>query len=116
MNDSNSSKAGPMEEQIRAKIEESLAPIFYAVVNESHTHSVPKNSETHFKLLVVSESFEGMSRLARSRYVHEILALELRSGVHALTQKTWTPHEYSAAGNVIELESPECRGGSRSLK
>jgi len=104
---------GPIEKRIRDKVEAALTPIYYALVNESHSHSVPKNSETHFKLLVVSDVFEGMSRLQRSRHVHEILADELRSGVHALTQKTWTASEYAAAGNVIDLESPSCRGGSR---
>ena len=118
MQNSSSSRVsrGPLELQMRAKVETVLKPIFYAVVNESHQHSVPENSETHFKLLVVSDVFENMSRLARSRFVHEMLSVELQTGVHALTQKTWTPAEYEAAGNVIELESPACRGGSRTLK
>ena len=108
---------GPMEIRIREKIEGQLAPVFYELVNESHTHSVPANSETHFKLLLVSDQFIGLSRLERSRLVHAILDQELKGGVHALTHKTLTPDEYRAAGNSIALESPACAGGSkRELK
>ena len=74
-------------------------------------HNVPKGSETHFKVLVVSEAFEGKPLIARHRMVNESLKEELESGVHALSivakiQKQWDQLK------VKEVEpSPNCRGG-----
>ena len=35
---------------------QAFAPLHLEVTNESHMHSVPAGSETHFKVIVVSES------------------------------------------------------------
>lgn len=104
---------GPLEARIRAKIEAAFQPItHFELVNESHSHSVPRNSETHFKLVLVSPVFEGQSRVARQRRVYDVLAEELKGGVHALTQRLLTPGEWSpeAAASFV---SPNCHGGSK---
>ena len=52
----------PVESAIRQKILESFSSspnIHLDVVNESHKHNVPKGSESHFNVLVVSDAFEG---------------------------------------------------------
>ena len=104
---------GPLERQIRLKIEAAFQPIVhFDLVNESHSHSVPRNSETHFKLILVSSAFEGLSRVARQRRVHLVLEEELKSGVHALTQRLLTPHEWSPEA-VATFVSPNCQGGSK---
>ncbi|HVK60185.1 MAG TPA: BolA family protein, partial [Bdellovibrionales bacterium] len=77
--------SGPLENAIRSKLTERFQPTHLEVVNESHAHSVPKNSETHFKVVVVSAAFDGLSRIARQRLVNEALKTELSGGVHALT-------------------------------
>lgn len=51
---------GPIEQAIRDAITEQLEPVHYEVVNESYMHNVPKDSETHFKVLVVSSKFESL--------------------------------------------------------
>lgn len=51
---------GPIEQAIREAITEQLDPIHYEVINESYMHNVPKGSETHFKVLVVSTKFESL--------------------------------------------------------
>lgn len=90
-----------------------LAPVHLEIVNESHSHSVPKNSETHFKVLVVSEKFAGLSRIDRQRLVNELVKVELQTGLHALTQKALTPEEWEKQKADLQFESPECRGGSK---
>lgn len=90
-----------------------LQPVHLEVVNESHTHSVPKNSETHFKVIVVSKKFENLSLIDRQRLVNELVKSELLSGLHALTQKTLTPKEWDKQKSNLQFESPECRGGSK---
>lgn len=53
-----------------------------------------RSSETHFKVTVVSDVFEGSMPIDRHRAVNECLQQELESGVHALsieakTSKQW---------------------------
>lgn len=95
---------------IEQKISQAFAPVHMEVINESHMHSVAPGSETHFKLLVVSEQFAGLRLLARHRAVNQVLADELAGGVHALAMHTLTPEEWQARGAVPQ--SPACRGGS----
>lgn len=99
-----------MQSKIESKIK-TLNPEFVELINESHSHSVPKNSETHFKLLLVSAEFVGMARVQRQRKVYDLLAEELKSGVHALTMRLLTPEEYSKEQS--DFVSPSCHGGSK---
>lgn len=99
-----------MEEKLRA----ALDPVHLEIVNESSMHNVPPGSETHFKILVVSQRFADRSLLERQRLVYDLLGDEFRSGLHALTMKTLTPAQWEQAGGRVELKSPLCRGGSKA--
>ena len=48
-----------VQQRIETKIRTALAPSHLEVINESHKHSVPPGSESHFKLVIVSPTFEG---------------------------------------------------------
>jgi stress-induced morphogen len=54
--------------------------------------------QTHFSVLLVSEAFRGMTRVARSRAVHAALAGEFGAveagGMHALALTLRTPEEH----------------------
>lgn len=89
-----------------------IEPVHMEVINESHMHSVPKNSETHFKVIVVSSRFEGQTRINRHRILNELLKEEMAGPVHALSLKLYTPQEWNKLDNMV-LISPDCRGGSR---
>ena len=54
-----------VQRDIEQQLEQSFTPVYLDVINESHQHSVPANSETHFKVVLVSEQFSGCSRVAR---------------------------------------------------
>lgn len=101
---------------IETKLRSALQPIFLEVTNESHLHSVPPGSESHFKIVVVAAQFEGQSLLAQQRLVNGILADELKGpdGVHALAMKTMTPKKWEEAGHQASLQTPPCRGGSKA--
>jgi stress-induced morphogen len=79
----------------------------------------PANSETHFKVVVVSEAFESAkSPVARHRLINKALALELEGPVHALSIIAKTPDQWQTmidSGKVTIPESPSCRGGDGSL-
>lgn len=98
---------------IESKIEAALQTTVLTVENESHMHSVPANSETHFKVVLVSEDFENKNLLARHRQLNKLLEEELSNGVHALALHTYTPEEWLARGESA-APSPECRGGSKT--
>jgi stress-induced morphogen len=100
-----------VQTEIESTLQQQLSPTLLQVINESAMHSVPKNSETHFKVVVVSTAFSGRSAVERHRQVYEALAPLLRSGVHALTITARTPEEWAATPTVAA--SPPCLGGSK---
>ena len=99
-----------VQQQIEAKLRDCLSPVHLEVINESHMHSVPKGSETHFKVVVVSDRFEGQSSVRRHQLVYGTLADELKRGVHALAITSRTPAEWAARPEANA--SPKCLGGN----
>ena len=105
---------GPIQREIEKRIVTVFAPEHLELENESHTHNVPKGSESHFKLVVISAKFRDQSRIQRQRSVNEVLKdLLAPGGVHALTQKTLTPEEWRKLGGSTKFVSPDCHGGSK---
>ena len=99
-----------------ARIEQALqplAPVHMELVNESHRHSVPPGSESHWNLIVVSAAFNGQRLVRRQQAVYQALRAEMQDGIHALTMKTLTPQEWQAQGGIVENASPPCLGGSK---
>lgn len=102
-----------MYQTIERKIAASLAPAHLEVIDESHMHSVPPGSESHFKLVIVAERFAGETRVGRHRAVNRILADELANHIHALSLHTLTPDEWRAKGGAIP-DSPPCLGDGKA--
>ncbi len=100
-------------DQLRQKIEDALAPAFLEIANESHMHSVPPDSETHFKVVVVSAAFDGRRQVARHQSVYAAVSDELAGPVHALALHTYTPDEWSQRA-ASAPSSPDCLGGSKA--
>lgn len=50
--------SGPVEIAIRTKLETGLKPQHCDIINESYMHNAPKGSESHFKVVVISEKFD----------------------------------------------------------
>ncbi|PTN11639.1 BolA family protein [Nitrosomonas aestuarii] len=101
-----------IKNSIEAKLQ-SLQPQFLDVVNESHLHNVPKGSESHFRVTVVSDEFDGKMLIARHRMVNKILAAEIAGSIHALVLHTMTREEWFEKSGK-KNESPPCLGGSRT--
>ena len=101
-----------MKENIIDKLNESLQNDLIDVTNESHLHNTPPGSESHFKVVVVSEAFEGKMPVKRHQMIYGLLADELREQIHALALHTYTPVEWQTR-NQTAPTSPDCRGGSK---
>ncbi|MBT4837558.1 MAG: transcriptional regulator BolA [Methylococcales bacterium] len=102
-----------MQQTIETKLKETFSPTYLEVINESSNHSVPEGSESHFKLIVVSDEFEDKRLIQRHRLINGLLSNELKTGIHALALHTMTPNEWSAKSKTVP-DSPNCRGGSKT--
>ncbi|CAH0475362.1 unnamed protein product [Peronospora belbahrii] len=100
---------GPVARRIYEKLEAAFTPQYLDVVNESYMHNVPKGSETHFKVIVVTDQFEHKPLIQRHRMVNAVLQQELDKDVHALSILSKTPKQWEA--NAMIQPSPSCRGG-----
>jgi len=89
---------------------DALSPVHLDIINESNNHNVPANSETHFKVIVVSNAFIDNSLVQRHRIINKLLADQLAGPVHALSLHTHTETEWSDKGGLVP-DSPPCRGG-----
>lgn len=98
-----------VQQAIINKLSAQFSPLVLQVENESHHHSSGRGSESHFKILLVSASFEGLRPLARHRAIYTCLADELANGVHALALHTYTLNEWETRGESAP-DSPTCRG------
>ena len=88
-----------------------LTPSYCQVDNESYMHNVPKGSETHFKIVIASEKFQGQALVQRHRSIQHLLADELKSGLQALALHTYTPGEWER--KTGGMDSPKCLGGEK---
>lgn len=83
---------------------QAFAPTVLQVEDDSAHHAghsgAQPGGQTHYSVLMVSPAFEGMTRVARSRAVHTVLAAEFgpaeQGGMHALTLALRTPGEHEA--------------------
>jgi stress-induced morphogen len=86
------------------------------IENESYKHSVPPGSESHFKVFVVSPSFQGVPLLGRHRLVNEAVAggPGLPLPVHALSVQAKTPDQWANGAGAGMQSTPTCKGGSKA--
>ena len=71
-------------EQIKGWIEQGLSCEHVAVEGDGH----------HFDAVIVSSAFEGKRMLECHRLVYDALGDRMRSEIHALSMKTYTPDNY----------------------
>ena len=87
--------------RLEAVLSQAFSPTLLRVVDDSARHAghagARPGGETHYNVVLVSEAFRGMSRVARSRAVHAAVAVEFAGGMHALSLILRTPEENSSA-------------------
>ena len=99
-----------IENQIQTKLNSAFQPAFLDVENESHKHNVPPGSESHFRVTIVSEEFEGMSLVKRHQRINAVRSEEIEGPVHALSIRAKTPEQWENASGLIQ-PTPKCGGG-----
>ncbi|NVD07361.1 transcriptional regulator BolA [Vibrio sp. JPW-9-11-11] len=101
-----------VQQEIENKLQQSFNPAHLEVVNESYMHNVPPGSESHFKVVIVSDAFLDQRLIARHRQVNQTLADELANHIHALSIHTYTPKEWQDQQGTAP-DSPMCLGGTK---
>jgi BolA protein len=91
------SRASRIEGLLKAQ----FAPAELSLADESALHAghagARPGGETHYRLRLVSEAFEGLNRVARQRLVYQTLREEFETGLHALSLDLKTPSEADSA-------------------
>jgi BolA protein len=86
--------------RIETLLRRHFTPVAIRVEDDSARHAghagAQPGGETHFNVTLVSAAFRGQSRVARSRAVHNVLAEELASGLHALALTLRAPEEINS--------------------
>ena len=82
---------------ITNKLREAFLPESLEVQDESHLHEGHAGhrpgGETHFRVYIVSQAFQGKSRIDRHRMINAALSSELAGSVHALAIHAKSPGE-----------------------
>ena len=85
------------KEIIINKLREAFTPESLEVQDESHLHEGHAGhrpgGETHFRVYIVSQAFQGKSRVDRHRMINATLSSELAGSVHALALHAKAPGE-----------------------
>jgi stress-induced morphogen len=87
-------------QRLESALQAAFSPLVLQITDDSARHAghagARAEGETHYTVLLVSGAFQGLSRVARSRAVHEVLAGEFATGLHALSLSLRTPEEHQA--------------------
>ena len=102
-----------IQETIEKKLRREFSPLYLDVKNESYLHNVPAGSESHFKVIVVSNVFVNLKLLTRHQRVNSLLKDEIKGSIHALSMETLTEDEWQNRNGNAKI-SPLCLGGGKN--
>lgn len=87
-----------IELRLKTLLEQGFEPEYLNIENQSELHhghlSSPETGESHFKITIVSEKFDGMPRLQRHQAVNTFVSSLFDEGLHALSLTLLSPGEY----------------------
>ena len=97
---------GSIKSFITEKLKKAFQPEILLIENESFRHKVPLGSETHFRVLIVSESFASQTPIERQRAIMGLLNEEMKGPIHSLSLRAMTISEYKASD--FKFHTPAC--------
>lgn len=71
-------------EQVKQYIAGGLACEVLEVTGDGH----------HFEAIIVARAFDGLPRVRQHQLVYQALGERMRAEIHALSMKTYSPHEW----------------------
>jgi len=82
---------------IKTTLEDRLEAEHIEIVDDSAAHAGHLGAQGgggHYRVLVVSERFEDLSRVAAQRLVYQALGELMTTDIHALEMRTLTPEQW----------------------
>lgn len=100
-----------LEQQLIERLQQ-LSPSYLEVVNESSGHGgYFPGKESHFKVIVVSDIFEGLRLVQRHQKIYAVAGELLSPGkIHALAIHAFLPEEWQGQ----DTSSPNCAHAPKS--
>ncbi|HEV7136564.1 MAG TPA: BolA family protein [Steroidobacteraceae bacterium] len=85
----------PTAGEIRAVLEQALAPSSIEVVDDSASHAGHAGAREggHYRVMLVASAFAGRPQLERHRMIYTALAPLMGRGIHALSILAYAPDE-----------------------
>lgn len=83
--------------EIQERLQQQIKAQVLKVEDDSAKHKRHKQSQGkggHYKLLIVSGEFEGMSLVQRHRKIYDVLQMHGSTQIHALAISAWTEKEW----------------------
>jgi len=87
-----------MIKSLEKKLQSAFNPQKLEIINESHLHAGHQpgfdgTGESHIRIKLVADEFEGLSRIERHRKVNALLIEEMDHGLHAIAIEAHSPAE-----------------------
>ena len=83
-------------EEIIRRLKDAFEPETLGVEDESYMHRGHEGAadgRSHFRVLIISEVFEGKNLIDRHRMIYRVLDEMMRIDIHALAIDAWSPDE-----------------------
>ena len=81
---------------MRERLTRSLQPQMLDIEDESHLHvghAGARDGRGHFRVIVVADAFEGLTRVQRHQKIYAALGDLMQTDIHALAVQALTPAE-----------------------
>ena len=90
---------------IKSLLESSFNIHLLEITNESYMHNVPEGSESHFKVILVSDSFKDVPKIKQHQTIYKALG-NIMNQIHALSIHSFDKEEFN--NNPMIIDSPNC--------
>ena len=96
---------GNIENTIKNVLIDEFNPSILSITNESYMHNVPEGSESHFKVILVSDSFKDVPKIKQHQTIYKALG-NIMNQIHALSIHSFDKEEFKH--NPMIIDSPNC--------
>ena len=84
-------------EMIHEKLTASLSPETLEIIDRSLEHAGHEGAKSgggHFDVIIIADAFKDMNTVQRHRAVYDALGDAMKSEIHALSIRAYTPEEF----------------------
>jgi BolA protein len=83
-------------DEIRLRLEQAFSPESLVVEDEGHKHighEGARDGRGHFRVMIVSDAFNGLSMIARHRAIYQQMGSLMQTDIHALAIEAFAGDE-----------------------